>query len=345
MISPEIVRFTEDSKGEELKITEASFPTFHQIEEINLITTAISHVVLIKAEEGGFVYKLRRRVKIGDLCDFSTLRKRDVDCRREIEKNRLLAPDIYLRVVPVFLDKEDFLVFETGRGRQIDSAVKMRRFCEEDRMNNLLKQGRVSIEDIQRLAERIARYHQRLKVPTEASKYGSLKNVERIWDENFSQAREIAATSSISESLIRTTEGGIRGFLRSNRALFAKRFNQGKILDCHGDLHTGNVLIEQGEIKPFDALEFNKAYSVHDVASEVAFMAIDLEFLGFPQYAQMFVDRYVQLTGDEEMLETGLLNFYKAHRAWVRGKIEAWQGNHKKARRYFSLAESYSQLL
>jgi aminoglycoside phosphotransferase family enzyme len=350
MVSPEVVRFTEDLQGNELEITKASFPSLSGVQEISLITTAISHVILVSAKEGGFVFKLRRRVKIGDLCDFTTLEKRERDCWREIDKNQALAPDLYLEVVPAVLDDQT-LIFGYGDGGIVDWAVKMRRFREEDKMDNRLKEGKVTEEHIMKLAERIAEFHNGLPVPSEAAKYGSFEHVRRIWGENFGQARELIETSAIDLELITRAEERVNKYMESNRGLFAERIEARKVLDCHGDFHTGNVVIEEKDkdeeedVQIFDALEFNRAYSVHDVASEIGFMAMDLEFHERANFAQLLVGRYVETTGDREMVERGLLNFYKAYRAWVRGKVEAWQSDQEKAESYFSLSDSYLQRL
>ncbi len=348
MTSPEVVQLIEDSKKEILRLSEDSFPTLSGVKEISLVVTAVSHVVLVSAKEGGLVYKLRRRVKIGDLCDFRVLEDRRLDCINELEKNQALAPSIYLDVVPVVLTDHTLVFGEEGK--IVDWAVRMRRFREEDKMENRLKVGRVNEKHIIALAEKIAQFHQKLPIPKKAEEYGSVGNIKRIWDENFEQARSLVGTGAIAEETILTTEERITKFWEGNGSLFAKRVKEGKALNCHGDFHTGNVVIEEigekrGEVEPFDALEFNEAYSVHDVASEVAFMAMDLEFLGFAEFAELFVEKYVELTRDKEMVETGLLDFYKAHRAWARGKIEAWQGNIGKAEQYFKLAELCSQLL
>lgn len=338
----EAIRFKDDSGGKELVIEKTSFPHLSEVTEIALIKTAVSQVILISTTEGGYVFKLRRRVKIGELCDFTTLEKRKEDCQRELEKNQPLASDIYLDVVPV-VSHNGNLIF-AGEGEVVDWAVVMRRFKEEDKMDNLLKSGQVRERYILALADKIAGFHRSLPIPVEVN-YGSLENVKRIWAENFSQARDLLGTSAITIGTINDAERIINQFLDSNRSLFENRMGKGKVLDCHGDLHTGNVVIENGDPKPFDALEFNKAYSIHDVASEIAFMAMDLEFQGFPEFSQLFVSRYIESTGDREMAETGLLGFYKAHRAWARGKIEAWQGNIEKAKQYFKFAELCSQAL
>jgi aminoglycoside phosphotransferase family enzyme len=348
MVFPEVVRLTEDLEGSELEITEASFPSLSGVKEISLITTAISHVVLVSAEEGGFVFKLRRRVRIGDLCDFTTLEERERDCWREIDKNRALALDLYLEVGPVILDNQT-LIFGDDDGGIVDWAVKMRRFREEDVMGNRLKQGKVTEEHVIKLAEKIAEFHNGLPVPSEAGEYGSLEHLRRLWGENFRQARELIETSAIDLELTATAEERVNKYMESNSDLFAERIEAGKVLDCHGDFHTGNVVIEQKDeeedIQVFDALEFNRAYSVHDVAAEIGFMAMDLEFHGRASFAGLLVRKYVEATGDRRMVESGLLDFYKAYRAWVRGKIEAWQNNPEKAERYFLLSDSYLQKL
>lgn len=338
-MTPEILHLQKEEPNTVSPIE--SFPTLPKVEEISQIETAISHLVLVVFSKGGFVYKLRKHVgkeQVGDLCDFTTLAKRKEDCLREIEKNRPMAADLYLGIIPV-ARRGNFLVFE-GEGEIVDWAVKMKKFSQEGKMDNLLRQNKVSEKDILELARVIWRFHRSLPVPPEAGQYGSLQNVTKIWQENFEQTKPFI-DKAIGKDLIKKAKEQVGQFMKKNTGLFSKRIEEGKILDCHGDLHSGNVIIENSQVKPFDALEFNKAYSIHDVASEIAFMAMDLEFLDHPDLARRFVEKYVWLTSDKEMVESGLLAFYKAHRAWVRGKVEGWQGNFPKAKAYFDLALSY----
>jgi aminoglycoside phosphotransferase family enzyme len=350
MVSPEVVRFTEDLEGNELEITKASFPSLSGVKEISLITTAISHVILVSAKEGGFAFKLRRRVRIGDLCDFTTLEERGRDCWREMDKNQALAPDLYLEVVPVVLDNQT-LVFGDGDSGIVDWAVKMRRFREEDRMDNRLKKGKVTREHIIKLTQKIAEFHEGLPAPSEAGNNGSSEHLGRLWEENLRQARELVETSAISLELVTGAEERVNKYMESNSGLFTERIEARKVLDCHGDFHTANVIIEgtdvneADDVQIFDALEFNRAYSVHDVAAEIGFMAMDLEFHERADFAGLLVRRYVETTGDKKMVESGLLDFYKAYRAWVRGKVEAWQKNPGKAERYFLWSDSYLRKL
>ena len=76
-------------------------------------------------------------------------------------------------------------------------------------------------------------------------------------------------------------------FLKENRNLFYKRMQDGRIRDCHGDVHAQHICFHEG-IQIFDCIEFNDRFRYCDVASEVAFLAMDLDFLGRSDLSRMF---------------------------------------------------------
>ncbi|HMO42919.1 MAG TPA: AAA family ATPase, partial [Phenylobacterium sp.] len=47
---------------------------------------------------------------------------------------------------------------------------------------------------------------------------------------------------------------------------------------CHGDLHLGNILLEDGRPILFDCIEFNDTLSEVDVQYDIAFLLMDLDF-------------------------------------------------------------------
>jgi predicted kinase len=69
----------------------------------------------------------------------------------------------------------------------------------------------------------------------------------------------------------------------------------------------------------FDALEFEPRLRWIDVMSEVAFLVMDLEKHGREDLARMFLNRYLELTGDYEGLR--VFRFYEVYRALVRAKV------------------------
>jgi aminoglycoside phosphotransferase family enzyme len=68
----------------------------------------------------------------------------------------------------------------------------------------------------------------------------------------------------------------------------------------------------------YDCIEFNDRFRYCDVASEIAFLAMDLDHFGRADLSHSFVEKYVQLSGDKGLNE--LIKFYKCYRAYVRGK-------------------------
>lgn len=91
--------------------------------------------------------------------------------------------------------------------------------------------------------------------------------------------------------------------------------------DGHGDLHAASVCIADGQIVLFDSLQFAPRYRCADLASEVAFLAMDFEYHGRGDLAWAFVDSYVRASGDDEL--PSLLDFYMCYRAYVRGKVHS----------------------
>ncbi|MBI4101450.1 MAG: phosphotransferase, partial [Candidatus Nealsonbacteria bacterium] len=112
---------------------------------------------------------------------------------------------------------------------------------------------------------------------------------------------------------------------------------------CHGDLHSGNIFLAGKKIYIFDCIEFNERFAIQDVASDVAFLAMDLEFHGKKKFAELFVEKYLAETGDQDAAK--LLIFYKCYRAFVRGKISSFQNKKSEARKYFGLARNYAKNL
>jgi hypothetical protein len=89
-----------------------------------VIETHISVLVFV----GDRVYKLRKPVRFGFL-DFTDRRVREADCRREVELNRRLAPDVYLGVADIEMDGEpiDHMVVMRAPGDRPPSPTRRQR--------------------------------------------------------------------------------------------------------------------------------------------------------------------------------------------------------------------------
>ena len=312
---------------------------------VELVQTQISFAFLTDR----YVYKVKKPVDFGFL-DYTTLEKRLFYCQREVELNRRLSPDVYLGVVKITQEKGSFTV--NGEGTAIEYAVKMRRLPQEGMMNVLLAQNLVSPEMVASVAQKLAAFHREAETNESISAYGGLDTITQNTDENFTQTEKYIG-QTVSRSQYERIKNFTNKFMEDNTALFQKRMAEGRIRDCHGDLHAAHICFRP-QLAIYDCIEFNDRFRYCDVASEVAFLAMDLDRHHQADLSRHFVAAYVAQSQDEEMLK--LLDFYKCYRAYVRGKVESFQlddpytSEEEKtrvsasARRYFELAESYVSL-
>ena len=312
---------------------------------IELVQTQMSFVFLT----GDYVYKVKKPVNLGYL-DYTSLDRRQFYCQREVELNRRLCPDTYLGVVPITRDKGD--TFVEGQGEVIEYAVKMRRLPREAMMDVLLANNQVSPQMVTSLAQKLVEFHQRAETNANISAFGDLDAITKNTEENFTQTVEYIGRT-ISQAKYRHIKNYTDNFIEKNTPLFHKRITDGRIRDCHGDLHAAHICFTNG-ICIYDCIEFNDRFRYCDVASEVAFLAMDFDHYGRADLSRSFVNAYVAQSRDEELLR--LLNFYKCYRAYVRGKVESFKlddpyiSEEEKARvlavakSYFDLAQSYVEI-
>lgn len=278
--------------------------------EVEIVQTEISSVVLA----GDYAYKLKKPVRM-EFLDFSTLHERLHFCEVEVSLNRRLAPDVYLGVVPIVPDGGRVLM--EGSGEPLEYAVKMKRLPQERMMNVLLGEERVEPETVDEIAGVVARFHQRVETGPETAAYGAPDRLSRELDDDLRQLEDFAG-GAVSPDILEETGEYLRRWLREHRRLLKRRAGEGRIRDCHGDMHSRNICLP-GDVVIFDCIEFNEAFRCIDVAREVAFLAMDLDSYDQPALSERYVERYVELSGDAGLPE--ILDFYKAWLAVVRGKI------------------------
>src|SRR5262249_12778754 len=105
----------------------------------------------------------------------------------------------------------------------------------------------------------------------------------------------------------------------------------------------------------YDCIEFNDRFRCGDVASEAAFLAMDLDARGRPDLGYFFAEAYQRRTGDADFF--ALLPFYRCYRAYVRGKVLSFRLNEaeisegeredaaSRAGNFFDLARRYAARL
>jgi aminoglycoside phosphotransferase family enzyme/predicted kinase len=285
----------------------------HSPKKVEMVQTQMSFLFLT----GDYVYKVKKPVDLGYL-DYTTLKNRHFFCQQEIELNRRLCPDMYLEVVPIVSNRGQIRL--GVEGEIIEYAVKMKQLPAERMMDKLLPQDKVTEKMLEKIAEKLAAFHDKARTSPEISAYGNLDAITINTKENFSQTEKYMGIS-ISEPRYHRIKDYTNNFLKSNKPLFQKRIASGRIRDCHGDLHAAHVCISNG-IYIYDCIEFNDRFRYGDVASEIAFLAMDLDRYQRADLSRTFVNAYVRLSSDKELLK--LLNFYKCYRAYVRGKVTSF---------------------
>jgi len=312
--------------------------------KIELIQTHISFVFLTR----NFVYKVKKAVNLGFL-DFTTLEKRRFFCEKELKLNRRLCQDMYLEVIPI--NKSNIIKMK-GDGEPVEYAVKMKRMPQESMLSNLLEKNKVDNKLIDEIAKIIAEFHSKAETNKRISEFGSLAVIETNWKENFDQTEDFIG-KTISTENFKLIHEKVDTFMKRNVPLFEKRMAEGRVRDCHGDIHSSNIFVTK-RIYIFDAIEFNERFRYSDTASDVAFLAMDLDFKERTGLSDFFVKRYVEYSGDRELMK--LLSFYKCYRAYVRGKVVSFKlkdpsinreeksAAMKEAKTYFKLATTYAKI-
>ncbi|UCC58503.1 MAG: phosphotransferase [Candidatus Bathyarchaeum sp.] len=350
MGSSRIAEFESNKVGDKLTVQEQVVEALRKPEaydedpgQIELKQTHISFIFLT----GNFVYKLKKAVDFGFL-DFTTLEKRRFFCEKELDLNRRLCGDMYLEVVPI--NRSDFIKIK-GDGVTVEYAVKMKRMPEETMMTRLLEENKVDRRLIDRMAKIIAEFHSKAETNKRIGEFGSLPIIGTNWKENFDQTREFIGKTIFPKSY-RLIRERIDDFMKRSVSLFRKRVDENRVRDCHGDIHSGNIFVAD-KIYIFDAIEFNERFRYSDVASDIAFLAMDLDFKDRSDLSSFFVERYAKYSGDQELRQ--LLHFYKCYRAYVRGKVISFKLNDpsvdseekratiKEAEAYFELAANYAR--
>jgi len=292
-----------------------STPDFypHVVGKIEQRDTIISKVFLT----GKFAYKIKKPVNL-EYLDFTTLANRKHFCEQEIILNRRLAPEIYLAVVPITFKKGKYHL--AGRGTRVEYAVKMRQLPENLSMRSLMRRGKLSRESIDALASKLAEFYRK---GTGGEKIGNPGSWQAVWtntEENFRQAEPFIG-EFIDERKFQIIRAATRAFSIRRKSLFKRRVEKQKIQDCHGDLRTGHIYFTDG-IKIIDCIEFNDRFRYADVTSDLAFLAMDIDFEGRPEVADHLVKAYVDYAKDPELYI--LLDFYKCYRAFVRVKVNCF---------------------
>jgi aminoglycoside phosphotransferase family enzyme/predicted kinase len=291
---------------------------------------------------GDRVFKIKRALRYPFL-DFSTLPLRKAACEAELAVNRVFAPALYLRVVPITREQDGALRLGGG-GEAVEWAVEMRRFDETRTLDHLADAGGIDLALADRLARVVAETHRHVPVLDGASWIAALADYIAQTHASFRAEPDLFApeeTEALASSL--------RATLHRLRPLLAARDKEGMVRRGHGDLHLANVALVDGAPLLFDAIEFSPVIAAGDVLYDLAFLLMDLTERDLVPAANVVLNRYLAETRRLSDLDAlAALPFFMALRAAIRASVTASRAAiaapgerdaaRASARRYFTLA-------
>ena len=297
-----------------------------------LIETHISWVLLA----GENAYKLKKPVRFA-FVDYASVALRRHCCEEELRLNARLAPGLYLGVVPV-VDTALGPVLG-GPGRPVDYAVHMRRFADNALLSEQLAGARLVPATVDRLAALIGRFHLQAPVLPAGQPHATPALRAKAAQLAWAGARELVPPEDASR---------IGQWLDAEAArlqsIWAQRRSQGRVRECHGDLHLANLLqLPDGQVQAFDCIEFDPALRWIDVVDDAAFVVMDFCAHGRRDLAYRFLNGWLDWTGDHDALRA--LAFSVVYRALVRAQVRKLSGHSggPEPARYIAVAQAWMQ--
>ncbi len=294
-----------------------------------------------------YAYKLKKPVRY-DFLDFSSVARRNADCRDEVRLNARLAPGVYLDVVALVEDAAGRLSIG-GSHAAVDWLVKMRRLPETCLLDYQMLHGTVHGGQLARAARMLADFYQSAP-PVGMTPVDYLTRLESHLQRNIaaiSQAPGTLPAASITQVAAR-----LRTYARQQHVLLETRAADRHIIESHGDLRPEHICLADQPLI-IDCLEFNRDFRLLDPLNELAFLAMECERMDYANVGALFIAAYTQATGDTPV--SGLMNFYKANWSVFRCGIAVWHTRDPQIRQqdkwirlathYLAMAAGYCALL
>ncbi|MEV0029999.1 AAA family ATPase [Nocardia sp. NPDC050793] len=255
---------------------------------------------------GERAYKVKKPITT-DFLDFGTPALRERACARELELNRRMAPDVYLGVAHL-TDPE---------GGVAEPVLVMRRMPEDRRLSNILTDVAAHERELTPLVELLVRFHRLAGRGPEVDRAGTAGALRERWQTLLHPLREEPAVAAhLPERIDHLATRYIDGRI----PLFDNRIAEARIVDGHGDLLAQDIFALPDGFRVLDCLDFDDRLRHLDCLDDIAFLAMDFEFLGYPELGVRLLDDYLRATGDSAPMS--LRSHYIAYRATVRGKVD-----------------------
>ncbi|MEG4423669.1 MULTISPECIES: AAA family ATPase [unclassified Microcoleus] len=299
-------------------IQQMLLPSFYNHEvtpPIELIQTHLSFVLLT----GKYAYKVKKPVNFGFI-DCSTLEKRYVFCKEELRLNQRLAPELYLKVIPISKNGSAFMIAENNQ-EAVEYAVKMYQFPQSDLFINLFQAGKLTEDYIIEIAKKLVEFHRLAPTSEYIAGFGSVNSLKTVIEEHYHHTPKYIDVVQ-EQDLFEQTKAFTNSCFLKYSSLISERIQQGKVKECHGDIHLKNICLFEEKIQIFDSIEFNESFRNSDILYDIAFLFMDLNFRGKNSLANLFLNTYLEYSGDYEGVQ--LLPLFTCMRAYIRATVTSF---------------------
>lgn len=276
---------------------------------IQAIETHMSRVFLA----GSRVYKLKKPIRLS-FVDLTTLDARRRSCERELALNQLLAPGVYLKVVPL-VRRPDGTLALGGEGDPVEWLLVMRQLSAERLLHNAIDKGVVLAGDVERICKVLGSFYKKAS-PIACPASELIESWRKLIDliERSLKDPLFALPGGQTGKII----AGLRSFLDRDALLITARLDAGRIVDGHGDLRPEHIHLGP-PVKVIDRLEFDDRLRWTDPFDEVGFLALECEMLGAPWVGRDLLSCLAQRLDDHPPDE--LMRFYRCYRAALRARL------------------------
>jgi aminoglycoside phosphotransferase family enzyme/predicted kinase len=265
---------------------------------------------------GEHALKVKKPVVLRFL-DYGTLERRRAMCREEVRINRRLAPDLYEGTVAIVALREGGVALDRDDEAPgaVEVGVLMRRYDERDTLAARWAAGSATPEQLRAVGARLAAFHAAQPRPREAEPaLGALLAAVRTTLDDLDDGAD-----TLDRPRVRALRCAMEAVLAARREELRLRGRRGLVVDGHGDLRSEHVLLTD-PLQVVDAVEFDPALRIVDVACDLGFLVMDLEGAGAHELAAALVEGYRHAGGEPG--DSGLLAAMACYRALVRVKVD-----------------------
>lgn len=259
-------------------------------------------------------YKLKKPFRRNGI-DYSTPAMRRLNCKRELRLNRRLAEDIYLDVLALSVDARGRLSLD-GDGRRIDWLVRMRRLPSGRTLEHGLRAGVADEAEARRIVERLIPFFD----AAPSARWTPTSYRRRL----VTAIADAAAQSRRPEFGLHREEvdwlaAMLCEFVATGAAVLEPR--AARVVEGHGDLRPEHIYLG-APLMVIDCIEFQRALRLHDPVDELAFLAMECDRCGHPEFDAWLFAAYA--AGSRDRPPRPLIEFYKAYNAFKRARIAVW---------------------